>query len=457
MAVVSLWRLRRPSLWADELATDGAATLSWRELADLVHHVDLVLAPYYVLMHLWTGVFGTGPGALRIPSVIAMVIAAALTADIARRLWDRRTAFVCAVLFALVPTVSRYAQEARPYAASVAAVVAAAWFVLRSDPDSPRVRDDLLSTGCLCLAGLLQPITLMSAPALLLLRGSVPLHVRRWALLAVLACVPGAVLLLLGIAYQSSVWGWITVVPWTSTPYRAGTVLGPPEAAGALLVLAAAGIRARRAELAVTAWALFPIVVLLAVGMLKPVFVGRLLEFATPAVALLGAHALTRLGRPGSVGALVVVAVLGAPYQWTIRGPAGHSQDSAAIRTIIGPRFQPGDVAVYGDLPHSIPWAARDIVRYYLPPSRTPTDILAIHPQRHDGHFLATLCTDLPTCLGQPKRVWVVRVDMPTDPLTGLPDGQTAYLRTHYRTAHTYREARLTVALLLRRSPGPVP
>jgi mannosyltransferase len=56
------------SLWRDEHATWWAASLSFGELRELTGHVDLVLAPYYAFLHLWIGVFGDSPAALRLPS-----------------------------------------------------------------------------------------------------------------------------------------------------------------------------------------------------------------------------------------------------------------------------------------------------------------------------------------------------------------------------------------------------
>ncbi len=86
MAALGLWGLARDSsVGNDEAATRYAALLSLRQLAHLLRHVDVVHGTYYLLMHGWAAV-GTSPAVLRIPSVIAMCVAVALTAVLAARL-----------------------------------------------------------------------------------------------------------------------------------------------------------------------------------------------------------------------------------------------------------------------------------------------------------------------------------------------------------------------------------
>jgi mannosyltransferase len=70
------------SMGNDEVATRWAAQLSLRELAHLLRHVDAVHGLYYLLMHGWT-VLGTSPAVIRIPSVIAMVVACVLGSTLA--------------------------------------------------------------------------------------------------------------------------------------------------------------------------------------------------------------------------------------------------------------------------------------------------------------------------------------------------------------------------------------
>ena len=85
--------------------------------------MDAVHGLYYLLMHGWMAV-GTSPAVMRIPSVIAMVVAVALTVIIGRRLTGSGWAGLFAgLIVALTPTISYYAQTARSYALVFACVV----------------------------------------------------------------------------------------------------------------------------------------------------------------------------------------------------------------------------------------------------------------------------------------------------------------------------------------------
>jgi mannosyltransferase len=75
-----------------------------------------VLGIYYFGLHLWMAVFGDSATAMRLPSVFPMAAAAAVVALIGRRLGGGVAGLASGLIFAVIPSVSRYAQEARPYA-----------------------------------------------------------------------------------------------------------------------------------------------------------------------------------------------------------------------------------------------------------------------------------------------------------------------------------------------------
>ena len=124
MAGLGVWGLARDSsMGNDEVATRWAALLSLHQLARLLRHVDAVHGLYYFVMHGWM-VAGTSPAVMRIPSVIAMVVAVALTVIIGRRLTGSAWGGLFAgLVVALAPTISYYAQTARSYALVFACVV----------------------------------------------------------------------------------------------------------------------------------------------------------------------------------------------------------------------------------------------------------------------------------------------------------------------------------------------
>ena len=125
MLVAGVWGLTRDnSMGNDEVATRWAALLSLRELAHLLANVDAVHGLYYLLMHAWVAV-GSSPTALRVPSVIAMAVGAALVAALGRRLTGSPwSGLFAGLIMALTPTITYYAQTARSYAMVLACVVA---------------------------------------------------------------------------------------------------------------------------------------------------------------------------------------------------------------------------------------------------------------------------------------------------------------------------------------------
>ncbi len=124
MAVLGVWGLARDSsMGNDEVATRWAALLSLHQLGRLLRHMDAVHGLYYLIMHGWMAV-GTSPAVMRIPSVIAMVVAVALTVIIGRRLTGSGWAGLFAgLIVALTPAISYYAQTARSYALVFACVL----------------------------------------------------------------------------------------------------------------------------------------------------------------------------------------------------------------------------------------------------------------------------------------------------------------------------------------------
>jgi len=127
-----LYDIGKPVMWRDELATWSAASRSLSQLWIMLHHVDAVLGVYYFCMHLWMGGFGDSPTAMRIPSVFAMAGAAALVGLVAKRFTGVVAGLAGGLIYALIPSVSRYAQEARPYAFASFFAALATLLVLRA-------------------------------------------------------------------------------------------------------------------------------------------------------------------------------------------------------------------------------------------------------------------------------------------------------------------------------------
>src|SRR4051812_37053630 len=130
--VVGGFGVNSRELWEDEYATYHAATISWGALGRLLRHLDLVHAVYYVFLRGWLALAGDSLLALRLPSLLAMAAAAAAVALLGRRLVNAWVGVAAGLTFALLPSVSRYAEEARSYALVTAGAAFATLLLLRA-------------------------------------------------------------------------------------------------------------------------------------------------------------------------------------------------------------------------------------------------------------------------------------------------------------------------------------
>jgi len=136
--VVGGYRIAGPSLWRDEAATISGSQRPAGAIWALVRNQDAVHGLYYLLMHVVIAAGGTSETMLRLPSLVAMSAAVAVTAVLGRRL-ARSTGLprpelvglLAGALLIAVPLTTRYAQEARPYALTTLFAVLATYLLLR--------------------------------------------------------------------------------------------------------------------------------------------------------------------------------------------------------------------------------------------------------------------------------------------------------------------------------------
>ncbi len=129
---ISMFGITTPGLWYDEAATVISATRSWPQLWAEIGNVDAVHALYYAVMHLVFDVFGYSPLSLRMPSAIAVGIAAALVLVLGRQLGRPRLAVIAAVVFCLIPRVTWMGTEGRSYALTATLAILATVVLLRA-------------------------------------------------------------------------------------------------------------------------------------------------------------------------------------------------------------------------------------------------------------------------------------------------------------------------------------
>ncbi|UNO42295.1 glycosyltransferase family 39 protein [Streptomyces sp. MST-110588] len=208
---LGLWGItREDSVWRDEAVTWQVAQRSVAQIWHMLAEVDVVHGLYYVLMHGVFEVFGVNVYTLRMPSVLAMMVATAAVAAIGRRLAGPWAGLTAGLVFAVIPNVQRYAQEGRGYAMVAAAVAVATWLLVGSRDRWWRWAG---YTAAMLTAALLNWFSLFALPAHALTalmarrRGHRP-FLAPWSLCAAVV-VAGALPLVLASRAQAGQVAWI--------------------------------------------------------------------------------------------------------------------------------------------------------------------------------------------------------------------------------------------------------
>lgn len=446
-ALVTAVGLARPGLWTDELATWGMATTSWAEFWPVIRYVDAVIAPYYAFMHVWVSVFGDSDVALRMPSLLAMVFAAALIGVIGNRLAGRAAGLLAGAVFAVLPSTSRFAAEARPYALTVLAACFATWLLLRAW-ERPSIGRWAAYGAALAALGWLSMVAmlLIAAHAWVILAWQRTLW---WRFFAAAAAATVALLPLLYFgAQQRNQVAYIPRVTFDSF-VRYNDVLFGSVLVGVLVVAVGMfSLPLRFPSALFLAWAVVPAGTLIAVSQAMPMFLPRYLLFTTPGWALLAGTALARLRPTWSVVAVLLVAVVAIPIHLEMRKPGGHEQATRQAAAVITANTQRGDALVYADDEAIGAWTTRDAMNHYLPADARPRDVLAIQPPRTDGLLTAKECPDTAACLKGVPRLWIVRTGHLADPLGGIGATKQTAIAKGYQLRQLWYPTGLTVALL---------
>jgi mannosyltransferase len=466
-------------LWRDENATWWASSLSFADLRKLTETVDIVLLPYYVLMHWWIGMFGDSETALRVPSALFMALAAAVVALIGRRLFEPRAGLAGGLLIAALPVVSRYGQEARPYAMAMLATVTAVWLLLRA-LERPTVWRWLAYAVAVAWIACSHVVALMSLAAHLpLVVAAVTARGKRLRTLigwpvAALAGVGAAAPLILEGQGQNGQIAWIPDTTWERVQEFPGEVFMSPGVAAFLIVaglIAMVALVARRPAtgVALALWTLLPPVVAYYTFHEFHFFYPRYVLFTVPAWVLLTAYGIgkvagsdpaARLWRPVTAQLAAAVLVAGGAltfFGWsqqtelrsdTVEDEAGYR----AAAAFIAEREQPGDGVVFT----GYTFLHRGF-RYYWrdrPVADQPKEILVRQAAGEEWNWLHRPCPDTVACLGTTERIWLVSSDPTGKPLWPLPPWQQKSVADRYEVVTTTTFHRLWVSELIRRPAG---
>ena len=377
-----LYQIQRPSLWRDEGATLAAIHRSLPQLVSMLGHQDVVHGAYYVFMWLETRVAGTSALALRFPSAVGMAVAAALTAALGRRLVSSWAGLAAGLVFAVLPSVTWYAQNARSYALVTTLAATASYLLVRAMEAPPgRRRGWLTGYGAALAAmglGNIFALLLIPAHALALAlwgrhdppagtgaaagaaaAGRGPL-VRGWLAAAAAAVLVASPVIAVSVGQQSQV-SWIP--PLGRALFASLLKLfDPPELAVGLLVvtlatLAFSALRGRlrtdfpsRLLALAVPWLLLPPAVLLTASAVHPVFSARYVLICLPAAALLAGAGLASLGRAGAAAGLIIIVLLALPGQISDRKVNSHSRNLRELSHLVAAHSRPGDALLFPHL-----------------------------------------------------------------------------------------------------------
>jgi mannosyltransferase len=470
------YQVGRPELWRDELSSWSFGTRSLSSLITTARHTGATQLAYYLLLHVWISAFGDSVDAMRALSVLAMAAAAACVTAVGRRLAGTRAGLCSGLVFALVPSVSRFAQEVRFYSLEVLVAMLATLLLLRA-LDRPSARRWLAYAGCLALLGYIDLV------ALSVVAGHAAGVALRWyqdrdnrqlwfaaaAAAGLAACLPLAVL---GSAQAANQVGWI---PRPGLDLAAFSIFGrnlfySTSVAAALIVLAvlAWAVAWQRAAF-MTAVAVLPVAAVWLVSQGPySYFFPRYLLLTVGAWAVLAGIALSRLDLKIAVASLAVIAILGAGDQQVIRAPGAHDwstypagrggsyQGYAQAAQVVARQARPGDGIVYQSQAGEDKWLMIGYgLEYYLardlrPGTPLPRQLF-IAKTGAQAHGLYPLpCPHPAACLGAEPRVWIVASGSRHSPFSAVTGAQAALLRPHYRLTEVRHVPNLTVFLLVR-------
>ena len=121
--------LTTSALWLDEALSVNIATLPLGDIGEALRH-DGHPPLYYVLLHLWTELFGTGDVEVRALSGVLAVATLPVAWFVGRRAGGATLGWLTVLVLGALPFASRYGTEARMYSL-IMLLVFAGWLALQ--------------------------------------------------------------------------------------------------------------------------------------------------------------------------------------------------------------------------------------------------------------------------------------------------------------------------------------
>ncbi len=319
-------------LWYDETYNAYLVGRPWRELLHVASRSEPAQALYLVLLKPWSELVGASDATLRIPSVIFAAGAAAAVTVLGRELLGRRAGLLAGLLLATNGFVVAWSQQARTYAFAVLAVtVTSLLFVqARRSGSTARWAAYGIAAGLAPWCHFYVAIVVVAQLLTLLQRPRPPRRpVAVAAGIALLGWIPLALYVVDGTREN---------VEWIPSPSLdvVATSLHRPSGSNPLLLAAAVAgvvvlVRSRRGPdggwrlTLLVGWVALPLLIGTCAAVFRPFLVPRYAIVIAPALALLAAAALDRIGgRRIRVAAVVAVLTIGVwqTVDWYRRTPS---------------------------------------------------------------------------------------------------------------------------------------
>ena len=136
------YKIGDESFWLDESAT--ALTLKKYSLGEIFYNTaklgqilpeyygsNVDLPPYYILLKLWSDIFGISESSLRSFSAIFGVLSIIMVYLLSKELFGKKTGIIASLLFSVNAIMIEYSQEARLYSMLIFIALLAAYFLAR--------------------------------------------------------------------------------------------------------------------------------------------------------------------------------------------------------------------------------------------------------------------------------------------------------------------------------------
>ena len=356
-------RILNAGFWIDEGISVGIAHHHWTSIPHLLRQ-DGSPPAYYLLLGLWIRAFGDGEKATHMLSVIFALGCIPLAYFAGRSVFSHRTGIVAAILAALDPFLTYYAQETRMYTLEAFLSIIVAWAY---------VNGILRGSKAWCV-GLVLSLTALT-------------YTHNWALfvcagLAVTTVVVARshwktfALVALGVAVLYAPWlptllyqVQHTGAPWSTRPSVHDLVLAPGavlQGDGPFMAFALVGgtglaayVRRRDDEdrtiiLTLALMTVSTVAFAWLSSQVTPAWTTRYFAVVLGPIVLLAARGLETAGRLGLIALIAVIFI------WTGYSAHPDKENARQIAAALEPRMHPGEL-VLTTHPEQVP-----VLRYYF-------------------------------------------------------------------------------------------